>query len=218
MINTLLFDLDGTLTDPKSGITKSVQYSLRKYGIDIDDLDELDKFIGPPLKESYMKYFSFSEQEAIQAIEYYREYFSDKGMFENKVYAGIPELLNSMKEKGIKLAVATSKPTFFATRILEHFSLNQFFDEIIGSNLDNTRTGKKEIIEYTLNQLHRNNNESLMVGDRKHDIIGAQANSVKSVGVLYGYGNKDEIENQNPDFIAENVTSLGDILNQIVSL
>lgn len=218
MVDTILFDLDGTLTDPKIGITKSVQYSLKKFGIIVDDLDELNKFIGPPLKESFMKYFSLTEEEAIKAIDYYREYFSENGMYENEVYDGIPELLKVLNDQGIKVAVATSKPTHFAEKILKHFKMDHYFHEIIGSNLDNTRTNKKEIIEYTLRQLKKNNTESIMIGDRKHDIIGAQANSVKSVGVLYGYGDRAEIESENPEFIAKDVKELGKILHQITAV
>jgi len=217
MINTVLFDLDGTLTDPKMGITRSVQYSLAKYGIHIENLDELEPFIGPPLKESFMKYFSFSESDALQAIDYYREYFSATGLYENEVYPGIPGLLETLQAKGLILAVATSKPTVFAEKILAHFKLDRYFAEIAGSNLDNTRTDKKEVIEYALSRLNRINTEAVMIGDRKHDIMGAQACGVQSIGVLYGYGDRSEIELAKPHDIAENVTDLDGVLNRITS-
>ena len=215
MIDAILFDLDGILTDPGTGITKSVQYSLKKYQIDIKDLSKLYKFVGPPLKDSYMKYFSFSDEKAAEAVEYYREYYSEKGIYENSVYDGVPELLEWLKKRGLKIALATSKPTRFAKTIIRHFKMDRFFDQIIGSNLDNSRTDKKEIIEEALGRLKKKNSEVLMIGDRKFDIVGAKANGVKSVGVLYGYGSKEEIENEGPNFIAKNAADLGRIIGRI---
>ena len=129
----ILFDLDGTLTDPKEGITKSVQYALKKYVILIENLDLLENFIGPPLKDSFMEYYNFSEDQASQAIEYYREYFKEKGIFQNKVYEHMEELLSKLKKLGLILIVATSKPTVFAEEILRHFNLDVYFELIIGS-------------------------------------------------------------------------------------
>lgn len=212
MSKTILFDLDGTLTDPKEGITKSVQYSLSKFKIEEPDLANLEKFIGPPLKDSYTKYYSFTEEQSIVAIEYYREYFSKKGMLQNCVYNGIPELLCELKNRGYILAVVTSKPTFFAKQILEYFKLDQYFAIIIGSNMDNTRTDKAEVIETVLKELNSKNRNIIMVGDRKHDLIGAEKNSIQKVGVLFGYGNRIELENESPDYIAENIDELRDFL------
>lgn len=218
MIDTVLFDLDGTLSDPKIGITKSVQYSLKKYNIEIDDLSELEKFIGPPLKESYIKYFSFSESESIAAIDYYREYFSEQGMYENTLYPGIADLLQSLKDKGVTIALATSKPTFFAEKILQHFEIDQFFTEIVGSNMDNTRTDKRSIIDYALGKLNKSHSSSIMIGDRKHDLIGARSNSVGTIGVLYGYGSEEEIAKENPDYIVGTVSELETTLQGIIAL
>ena len=218
MKTTLLFDLDGTLTDPGTGITKSVQYSLEKFDIQVEDLKALHKFVGPPLGESFRRYFGFSEDQSHLAIDYYREYFSEKGLYENEVYPGIPALLANLKERGVTTAVATSKPTRYARKILENFQLDHWFDEIIGSNLDNTRTDKQEIIAFALDRINRSSRESLMIGDRKHDIAGAKANRVESVGVLYGYGHRDELKTAGAEYIAENVTELGRILNELVSL
>ncbi len=214
---TILFDLDGTLTDPGRGITKSVQYSLKKFDIPVEDLKTLHTFIGPPLGESFRQYFGFSEDQSRMAIDYYREYFSEKGLYENEIYPGIPDLLAGLKERGVTTAVATSKPTRFARQILEHFKLDHLFDEIIGSNLDNTRTDKKDIIAFALDQLNRNNKESLMVGDRKHDIIGAVAHKMESVGVLYGYGSREELEGAGADWIAGDVSELGRILDGLIT-
>jgi phosphoglycolate phosphatase len=216
MITTILFDLDGTLTDPKVGITKSVQYSLKKFDIEVCDLDELDKFIGPPLKDSYMKFYGFTEDKATQAIDYFREYFPEKGIFENTLYPGIPELLSSLKQQGLTLAVATSKPTLFAEKIISHFKLDPYFDGIYGSNLDNTRTNKGEIIAFALDALGKKENKALMVGDRMHDIVGAKTNSLPSIGVLYGYGNREELEKAQADSIVATVEELSKELHRAI--
>lgn len=209
----ILFDLDGTLTDSKVGITKSIQYALEKYGIEDILLNELEKFIGPPLKESFIEFYSFDEMKAVQAIEFCREYFKEKGIFENEVYKGISELLFKLKQDGLVVAVATSKPTVFAEKILEHFGLTEYFDIIIGSNLDGTRTNKAEIIEYVLTKLGINTKEQVvMVGDRKHDVIGAQKNCVHSIGVSYGYGTIDELESVEPTYIVNSVEELYSLL------
>ncbi|MDC7221799.1 MAG: HAD family hydrolase [Spirochaetales bacterium] len=213
-INTVLFDLDGTLTDPGPGITKSVQYSLRKCDIDVVDLAELEKFIGPPLAQSYVNFYAFSKEESLRAVDYYREYFSEKGLYENELYPGIPELLEELSHKGISLGLATSKPTVFAERILAYFELDRFFHKVIGSNMDNTRTDKKEIIDVALQELGKSPSEAIMIGDRMHDILGARAHSVKSVGVLYGYSPEGELEEIGPDFLVEDVDSLRDVLRE----
>lgn len=210
----ILFDLDGTLTDSKIGITKSVQYALSKNNIKVDSLDDLEKFIGPPLKDSFMEFYSFEEERALKSIEFYREYYSDKGIFENEVYDGIPDLLRKLKDKGFIIALATSKPTYFAEIILEHFNLKEYFDIVVGSNLDETRTSKAEVIAYAIQQLKMNNlQDVIMIGDRKHDVIGAKMNNLDSVGVLYGFGSKEELEEAGATYI---VSSVEEIYNLIV--
>ena len=151
MYNTILFDLDGTLTDPAEGITNSVVYALKHWNIEIADKSSLNCFIGPPLYESFSKYFNFSENEAQKAVEVYREYFSVKGLYENKVYDGIEEVLFLLKSAGKKLAVATSKPEHFAVKILKHFSLEKYFDVIAGATMDGTRINKDDVIDLPLN-------------------------------------------------------------------
>lgn len=211
----ILFDLDGTLTDPKEGITKSVQYALKKYDILIEDLDLLEKFIGPPLKDSFIEYYNFSEKQSLEAIEYYREYFKEKGMYKNKVYEHMEDLLSRLKELGLKLMVATSKPTVFSEQILRHFNLDIYFDAIIGSNLDGTRSKKGEIIKHIIDAYNINNFEEIvMIGDRKHDIIGAQENNVDSIGVTYGYGSEEELRSAKATYIVHNVMN---VFEQIVS-
>lgn len=211
----ILFDLDGTLTDPKEGITKSVQYALKKFDILIEDLDLLEKFIGPPLKDAFIEYYDFSEGQSLQAIEYFRKYFKKEGMFQNKVYEHMEHLLIKLKELGLILIVATSKPTVFAKQILSHFKIDMYFDFIIGSNLDGTRSKKGQIISYIIDNCNITNvKEVVMVGDRKHDIIGAKENNVDSIGAIYGYGSKEELINANATYIVENVM---DIFDKIVT-
>lgn len=210
-IKNLLFDLDGTLTDPMEGITKSVQYALKKQGIIEEDLWNLTKFIGPPLMDSFQKYYGFSEEEAKQAVVDYREYFSPTGKFENKVYEGIPAMLAALKEQGFTLALATSKPEVFALDILEHFELKQYFDFVGGALLDG-RTDKAEVISYVLTSIEAKKEETVMIGDREHDLIGAAKNGLFSVGVLYGYGDREEHEKAGAGQIVETVEELKDYL------
>ena len=182
----ILFDLDGTISDPKVGITKSVQYALQKMNIDEPDLDKLECFIGPPIQASFPEFYHFNESETQRAIEYYRERFKEKGMYENEVYEQMPALLQSLHEQNLILTVATSKLTEFAEQILEYFNIRQFFELVVGSNLDGTRTSKTEIIEYILHQYpHHKLDEFIMIGDRKHDIIGANNTKIHSIGVIF---------------------------------
>lgn len=213
MYDVILFDLDGTLTEPKIGITKSVQYALAKFGIHEESLDKLTPFIGPPLMKSFMEFYRLSEEDARQAIEYYRERFSKVGLYENAVYAGIPELLNDLRNQGKKLVVATSKPTVYSVKILEHFHLYQYFDVVIGSNLDGSRVEKGEVIEAVLAELGDvDPDTTIMVGDRKHDVIGARANGLKVISVAYGYGPIEELREAQPDYIADSVGQLRELI------
>lgn len=209
MYNTVLFDLDGTLTDPGIGITNSVAYALKKRNIHVTDRTELYKFIGPPLKDSFMKYYGFSESDAELTVEYYREYFREKGIFENEVYEGIERLLTAIKEAGLKIALATSKPEEFAVRILEHFGLTEYFDFIAGATMDSSRSEKGKVIKYALEKLDiKNPTSAIMVGDREQDIIGAKENGLDSIGVLFGYGSREELTKAGATYIAENVEAL----------
>ncbi len=211
-INNVLFDLDGTLTNPKKGIVNSILYALEKLDIKENCINELDTFIGPPLRDSFMTRYNLSDNLADNAITFYREYFSTKGLFENELYSGVTELLESLFVQKYQLFVATSKPTLYADKILRHFNLDKYFMEIIGSNLDNTRTDKKEIISHIVSIHSLEPRNSIMVGDRKHDIIGAKNNSMKSVGVTYGYGSLEELSSQQPDFIINDCNELKSII------
>ncbi len=213
MKKCFLFDLDGTVTDPMLGITKAVQYALEQFDIGIEDLNTLTKFIGPPLKDSFMEYCNFNEEDAEKAIKYYREYYSDKGLYENFVYENFENILISLKRLNKTIIIATTKPTAFAERILEHFNLNGYFDFVAGSNLDGTRTKKADIIRYALEQNGiKKLAEVIMIGDREHDIIGAKEVGIDSVGVLYGYGSYEEMQQHGADYIVKNVNELSDLL------
>ena len=213
MFDTSLFDLDGTLTDPGEGITNSVAYALEKYHIKVEDKKQLYKFIGPPLKDSFMKYYGFSEEEAIKAIEYYRERFRDIGIFENEVYEGIENMLKAINDSGKKIVLATSKPEEFAVRILEHFDLSKYFAVIAGASMDSSRSKKGDVIAYAISLCEGfDKNTAVMIGDREHDIIGAKENGLKSIGVLYGYGSEKELKSCGADYI---VSTPEDILKLI---
>lgn len=209
MYNTILFDLDGTLTDSSPGIINSILYSLNKLGIHESDTDKLRKFLGPPLVDSFKEYYNFSQEKAETAVEYYREYFSTKGLLENAVYNGVTELLEKLKELGKTLIVATSKPEPFTNRILEHFDLMKYFDFVAGSNMDNTRCKKAEVISYALASCNiKELSDAVMIGDREHDIIGANKVGIDSIGVLYGYGDYDELHTAGATHIAENAEDI----------
>lgn len=211
--NTILFDLDGTLTDPKLGITKSVQYALKHFGIIETNLSNLERFIGPPLQESFYEFYNFDDKMIEVAIETYREYFATVGIFENIIYKEIPQLLTELIKCNKKLIIATSKPTVFAEKILRHFNINKYFTFVSGSNIDGTRIKKAEVINYALNQFKFENFENIiMVGDRKHDIIGANKMGIDSIGVLYGYGNREELEFEKPTYIVNTIAELSSIL------
>ena len=242
MYEYILFDLDGTLTDPKPGITGCVQYALHKMGIEEPDADKLTPFIGPPLLDSFHEFYGFNEEQGWQATEYYRERFRVTGWCENEVYPGMDRLLADLKALGKKLAVASSKPQEFVEQILVHFGLRPYFDVVVGSGMDGTRTKKEEVVEEALRRLlpekmfqeimdmKRESGEAeesekagitagvqkydaiAMVGDRKFDIAGAKVYHIAGIGVAYGYAALGELEKAGADVIAETVEELGKIL------
>ncbi|HFI0394714.1 TPA: HAD family hydrolase [Streptococcus suis] len=212
MYQTILFDLDGTLTDSGQGILHSVAYALDQMGIDEPDLANLQRFIGPPLYESFSRFYQLNPADTQAAVDAFRVYFKDKGMFENQLYDGILPLLESLKQAGKTLAIATSKPEVFAKQILEYFDIAHYFDVIAGASLDSSRISKTDVISYALAQLDHDPQITIMVGDREHDIEGAQANQLASIGVLYGYGNRQELEEAGARWIIETVPDLQKIL------
>ncbi|GMK38111.1 phosphoglycolate phosphatase [Paenibacillus sp. CCS19] len=209
--NHILFDLDGTLTDPGVGITKSVQYSLHKFGIE-EECDALKSFIGPPLQVSFREKYGFTEEQVTEAVAYYREYFSEHGIFENELYPAMKESLLKLMEAGCTLHVATSKPTVFAERILHHFDIMSCFKSVAGSFLDGTRSDKSEIIAHVLQEQGIAAVDAIMIGDRKHDLIGASNNQIASIGVAYGYGTLEELAACEPAVIVNTVQELVDWL------
>ena len=210
MSKVILFDLDGTITDSAEGITKSVQYALSYLGIEEPDLKKLERFVGPPLKEQFMKYSNLSEKQAEIAIALYRERYVKTGIYENKVYDGIESVLRLLKAKGKVLGIASSKPTIYVRQILEHFKLAQYFTVIVGSELDGTRTEKAEVIEYALELLGMQDERFavLMVGDRAYDVEGALHCGIQCIGVAYGYGGIYELEKAGAIYIAQTVEDL----------
>lgn len=209
----VLFDLDGTITDPKVGITSAVQHALAKSGIVVDDIDTLTPFIGPPLSNSFKEFYGFNDQDAKRAVEYYREYFSAKGMYENEVYPGMQELLQALRGKGCRVLVATSKPSVFARKILKHFGLYKYIDCIVGSYLDGRRMEKDQVVRYAVKWLRDMPREAMvMVGDRKFDVLGARAHGIDSIAVAFGYGSVEELESCEPTRIAHTVEELKSLL------
>lgn len=190
-IKYILFDLDGTITDPYEGITKSVQYSLEKYDIKVDDRRQLIPFIGPPLKYAYMTYYGMSEEDAERAVAYYREFYPIHGIFDCTLYDGITELLKNLSSK-YKLILATSKPQPFAEKILEKFGITGYFYKVIGATFDEKVSEKSDVIKKVLTDFCIEPSEALMIGDRHYDTEGAAKNGVPSVGVTYGYGKREE--------------------------
>lgn len=215
MYKYIFFDLDGTLTDPGEGIKNSVVYALNKYNITVNDKFKLDEFIGPPLQDSFKNFYGFNDEKAMEAVSYYREYFKDKGLYENIVYPNIYNLLNELKTQNKILVVATSKPEIFTKKILKHFELDKYFSFVSGATLDGLKSKKADIIKYAINELKiEDKSEIIMIGDRKHDIIGANQNDIDSIGVLYGYGDVDELTKANATYIAKDVLDILSIINK----
>ncbi|HEM5047016.1 TPA: HAD family hydrolase [Streptococcus suis] len=212
MYQTILFDLDGTLTDSGQGILNSVAYALEKMGIEEPDAANLNRFIGPPLYESFSRFYQLSPEDTQSAVDAFRVYFKEKGMFENQLYPGIIPLLEELRTAGKTLVIATSKPEIFAKQILEHFGIAHYFDVIAGASLDSSRISKADVIGYAINQLEAFPKHAVMIGDREHDIEGARMHQLPAIGVLYGYGSKQEFEKAGATMIVETVQDLKKVL------
>lgn len=210
MYKAIFFDLDGTLTESGEGITKSVQYALEKIGKPEEDLEKLKVFVGPPLMEQFMKYAGVDETTGRKAVEFYRERYEVKGIYENHPYEGVAEMLQELKRKGYILAVASSKPEYYVTQILDYFKLSSYFDVVVGSEMNGARTSKSEVIEEALKRINMSDkrNEVLMVGDKEHDVLGARAAGLDCVAVAYGYGTQEELTEANPLKIVDSVDEL----------
>jgi len=222
MIKNVLFDLDGTLTDPKLGITNCIRYAMEKMGReDIPSNDQLIWCIGPPLLSSFGDLLETDDKAVIdQAITFYRERFSTIGMLENDVIPGIPELLRKLQQRGLRLFVATSKPHHYANQIIEHFNLEEHFEQTFGSEMDGTNSYKPDLLKRLLEDQELEAGQSIMIGDRHHDIDGARANGIHSIAVTWGYGSETEFATANPDHICRHpqeivavISSIGVVLN-----
>lgn len=204
----VLFDLDGTLTDPREGITKSVQYALAKMGINETDLSALEHFIGPPLYDEFSRCYGFSDTQAKAAVEAYRERFSSVGWKENILFEDVPELLHQLKRAGCRLAIASSKPTVFVDKILRLFGICDYFDAVSGASLDGKISTKAQVVLQALHMLHALPDEAVLVGDRFHDVEGARENGIPCIGVTFGFGGKDELLRAGADALADSVLAL----------
>lgn len=217
MYQYIFFDLDGTLTDPREGITKSVQHALAKLGVDEPDLAKLEPFIGPPLIDSFVEYYGFTKDEARKGVEYYREYFTVKGLYQNRLFDQVPELLASLKEHGRVTAIASSKPEPFVRKILENFRIDRYFDYICGSTLDERRTKKEEVIGELLDRMRLTETEKkkiLMVGDRRHDVEGAAFFGIPCLGLSMGFAAEGELEEAGAIAIADSMKDIEDFILQ----
>ncbi len=209
----ILMDLDGTITNPAEGITRCFEYALNHFGIEVESRAELEQFIGPPLRKSFMDGFGFDEEKAEQAVAKYRERFVPNGMYENKVYDGMEQALQSLKKAGKVLIVATSKPEHMAKKILAHFHLDSYFEDICGSCDDAKRNEKDEVIRYALEKHNITDlSDVLMVGDRKFDVIGAKKCGLSCMGVLYGFGDREELSGAGAAYIAETVEDMAQMI------
>lgn len=198
----LLFDLDGTLTDPKTGITRCIQYALTALGRDAPHADDLEWCIGPPLRHSFARLLDSTDEGLVtQALLLYRERFAETGLYENRVYEGIPEVLSALRRQGYRLFLATAKPRIFAERILDHFDLADFFETIHGSDLNGQLTDKPSLVRHILATEGLPPDRTMIIGDRKYDIIGGKANGLQTGAVTYGYGSREELEAEAPDLL-----------------
>lgn len=214
MSRYLLFDLDGTLTESGEGIIRSVQYALEKMGKPEPDVQKLRSFIGPPLIPQFMSFSGMTREEAGQAVQFYRERYSTTGIFENRPYPGIPEMLQALTGRGHVLSVASSKPEHYVRQILEHFGLIPFFREIVGATMDEKRTEKADVIEEALKRLGLSGqrDRAIMVGDKEHDVLGARRAGIPCVAVAYGYGSEEELRQAEPWRTVSSVAELGEYL------
>ena len=209
----ILFDLDGTITEPFEGITKSVKYALEKFGITVDNLNDLRSFIGPPLFESFRNFYGMSTEDSVKAVEYYREYYIPKGIYECYIYKGIEEMLKKLSKSSCKLILATSKPEPMAIKVLQYFDLAKYFDLICGASLDESRTKKELVVAYAIESAEiKDKSSAIMIGDRKFDVEGAAANGISTIGVTFGHGGRDELEQAGAIMTFDDTFSLCDYL------
>jgi phosphoglycolate phosphatase len=211
MKKIFLFDLDGTVTEPKEGITKCVQYALKSFGIEENDLDKLECFIGPPLHKSFQMYYGLNEDDSFEAVRKYRERYNDIGIYECNLFNGIDDVIKYIYENGGKVCLATSKPEVYAIRLLEYYNIDKYFECITGSLMDGGRTEKYEVIEEVFRRINISDEDKqhcIMIGDRMHDIKGAITTGIESIGVKYGYALENELEDAGATYVVETTADL----------
>lgn len=208
----IIFDLDGTLNQSGEGIKNSAKYALKKFGIDANDDKILSKLIGPPLKFGFCEYYGLSEEDAVQAVKYYREYYSVRGIFECSLYHGIEDMLSKLKTAGKKILIATSKPYEYTLKVLENAKILNYLDCVEGVTFSDTSVEKEQLIQACISKMNAPPEKCVMVGDRKYDVIGAKQNGITSVGVCYGYGTKEELVEYGADYTVDTVEQLEKLL------
>ncbi|NLM60897.1 MAG: HAD hydrolase-like protein [Clostridiales bacterium] len=209
----IIFDFDGTIYDSGPGVMKGARYALESFGIKVGDLEELRGFNGPPLWDSFMEFYGFTWEQADIAVKKYREYYEAEGIKDGMIYTGIPELLRDLKRSNKTLILATSKSQHYFPRILENLGIEDCFDIVVGSSSDGSRSSKEDVLDYALKLAGiTDNSDAVMVGDRKFDVIGARAFGIETIGVLYGYGSREEFEAAGADYIAEDIEALRRLL------
>lgn len=212
----LLFDLDGTLTDPKVGITSGIRHALARLEVEVPHADDLHEWIGPPLKSQFGKFLNSIDDALLdEAVAHYRSYFSVTGLYENTVYDGVDQVLATLKNHGFRIFLATSKPRVFAERILDHFGLGRYFDHIHGSELDGRLVDKRDLVRHILETEHLDPAETLIIGDREHDVIGGKANGIFTVSITYGYGSSEELQAAEPDRILNSLSEFVDFVTPL---
>ena len=215
MYDTILFDMDGTIVDTGVGIRLCAQYALQQMGMEVGDPTQLNYFIGPPLRTSFQTRCGMTDEQVAQAVEYFRVRYTEKGLYEHEIYPGLDALLHRLQASGKRLAIATSKPTAFAREILRQYGVDTCFAEIVGSEFDGSRSEKIEVIREVLRRLNLTEEErarTVMIGDRKFDILGAKQFGLASIGVEYGYAPQGELREAGADFCAANAEELQKLL------
>lgn len=210
----ILFDLDGTLTDPKEGIINSVKFALSKMGVNESEVGDLMKFIGPPLHVSFRDFCGFSGEAVEDGVRYFRKYYAEIGINENEIFPGVAELLEELQKAGANMFIATSKPTVFAEKVLDQFGIDKYFQCVLGSNLNGTESGKTEIISHLIEKFKLEKDKTVMIGDRFYDIIGAKENGIDSIGVTFGYGGETELKEAGATYICKSVKEFNKIMQE----
>ncbi len=214
-MKNILFDLDGTIINSEEGITKCIRYVLDFWGIKQPPQEELLCFIGPPLKEQFQKLYGFEEEKALQSVAKYRERFDREGIFECELYPGIRELIKDLKEKGFRLAVASSKPEVACKRIIGHFHLEPYFDGVFGAALDGKISSKVQVLEYLFQENGMKREDTILIGDTKFDVLGAKAAGIPCIGVTYGFGTAEELKSAGAAAVCGSTKEVADYLETL---